>query len=121
MESLLASAEAERVKQYMAAILRAQGFQPLDKHGDLIQDGAPTLIVHVPAANDAFVVSEDEVVSHLERTFSERETQGWARPSVCAIVEIDGVRRARCVLSLIAAPPAQGTETILVRSLRGAP
>ncbi|KAJ7745373.1 hypothetical protein B0H16DRAFT_1856369 [Mycena metata] len=130
MDSLLADAEAERVastltdarlKHYMAEILRAQGFQPLDKHGNLMQNGAPTLVAQAPAANNAFVVSEDEVVPHLETFFSARETQGWTRPSVCIIIEVDGVRRARCVLSLPVAPPAQDAETIIVRSLRGSP
>ncbi|KAJ7174714.1 hypothetical protein C8R46DRAFT_1031327 [Mycena filopes] len=87
MDTILATAETERVagtltdarvKYYMAVILRPHGFRPLDKHGRLLEDATTT---PTPAANDAFVVVEDEVVPHLETTLSEREAQGWARPS----------------------------------------
>ncbi|KAJ7745374.1 hypothetical protein B0H16DRAFT_977901 [Mycena metata] len=130
MESVLAAAETEqlvgtlsnaKLLRYLAIILRENHLRPLDVYGTLIEDGAQTLPPPQPAANDAFLVAEDEVVI-LEAALASREVLGWTRPGTCIILQIDGVRRARCLLDLPAAGAAgaeHATETIRVSSVRG--
>ncbi|KAJ7027027.1 hypothetical protein C8F04DRAFT_1267462 [Mycena alexandri] len=127
MESLLVAADNEQLAhtltdakllRYLARIISENHLRPLNVYGALLEDGAETLSLPLPAANDAFVVAEDEIVL-LETTLTSREILGWTRPRTCIIVQIDGVRRARCLLDL---PPTAGAghaaETIRVSSLR---
>ncbi|KAJ7745376.1 hypothetical protein B0H16DRAFT_977917 [Mycena metata] len=123
MDALLTRAQVEQaagtlteatLMQYMAVILRARGLRPLNADGTRFEDGAQI----PPAANDAILALQDDVLVSLEKTLHAREALGWPRPGMCIIVKIDGVPQVHCFLDL----PLQtsyGMETIRVFTLRG--
>ncbi|KAJ7745383.1 hypothetical protein B0H16DRAFT_1856389 [Mycena metata] len=148
MDALLTRAQVEQtagilteatLMKYMAAILRARSLRRSTRTALASRTGKSTSLQPPrcpplarreflttvffsaripPAANDAILALQDDVLVSLETTLHAREALGWARPGMCIIVKIDGVREVRCFLDL----PVQavnGMETIRVFTLKG--
>ncbi|KAJ7166157.1 hypothetical protein C8R46DRAFT_1219909 [Mycena filopes] len=124
MDAILAAAHAEdvagtltdqRLLHYMERILSHRGYRSLDVHGARFVDGA----VVAPGHNDAIIVAERGVVPHLATTLEVREMFfGWPRPAIDIRIQLNGVRRARCLVGVPTGPGAYELQRRRARTLQ---
>ncbi|KAJ7174717.1 hypothetical protein C8R46DRAFT_1347797 [Mycena filopes] len=92
---------------YLADILRIYGLRPLDVHGASFDNSA----LVAPGNNDTIVAAEEDRI-HLDNTLQVRASQGWAHPPIRIILQLDGVKYARCMLP---APPGYVAQDIATK------
>ncbi|KAJ7166169.1 hypothetical protein C8R46DRAFT_1351581 [Mycena filopes] len=121
MDAILANAHAEhvagtltdeRLLHYLDRILTHRGYRSLNVHGTRFADRA----VVAPGHNDAIIVLERDVIAQLATTLEVRETFfGWPRPAIHIRLQLDGVRRARCLVGVLG---RYGQQTLRARTLQ---